>query len=144
MCAVLHGGVIMCAVLHGGCNMDFLKKTAGNLHEIEYLVFHNYFVFFDVCHQLSRNCLRFCSTGIQLRFRQGSCCLIRGILCIVLGRSLFVFLCFFFFSSLCSQSFIDLRILIIPLVTSNFYNYLHTRRISKYVFFLYTFIVQQI
>ena len=41
-------GVIMCAILHGGgggCNMDFSKWWPNILHEIEYLVFHNYFVF---------------------------------------------------------------------------------------------------
>jgi len=36
----------MCAVLHGGCNMDFSKWRPEILHEIEYLVFHSYFVFF--------------------------------------------------------------------------------------------------
>jgi hypothetical protein len=30
----------------GGCNMDFSKWLLEILHEIEYLVFHNYFVFF--------------------------------------------------------------------------------------------------
>ena len=38
----------MCAVLHGGwgCNMDFSKWRPEILHEIEYSVFHNYFVVF--------------------------------------------------------------------------------------------------
>ena len=44
--SVLHGGVIMCAVLHGGSNMDFSKWRPEILHEIEYSVFQNYFVFF--------------------------------------------------------------------------------------------------
>ena len=44
--SVLHRCVIMCEVLHGGCNMDFSKSRPEILHEIEYLVFHNYFVFF--------------------------------------------------------------------------------------------------
>ena len=38
------GGVIMCAVLW--CNMNFSKWQPENLHEIEYLVFPYYFVFF--------------------------------------------------------------------------------------------------
>jgi hypothetical protein len=29
-----------------GCNMDFSKWRPEILHEVEYLVFHNYFVFF--------------------------------------------------------------------------------------------------
>ena len=29
-----------------GCNMDFSKWRPKNLHEMEYLVFHYYFVFF--------------------------------------------------------------------------------------------------
>ena len=36
----------MSAVLHGGCNMEFSKWRLEILHEIKYLVFHNYFVFF--------------------------------------------------------------------------------------------------
>ena len=53
--SALHGGegVIMRAVLHGGggvrggeCYMDFSKWQPEILHQIEYLVFHNYFVFF--------------------------------------------------------------------------------------------------
>ena len=39
--------VITWSVLHGrGCNRDFSKWRLEILHEIEYLVFHNYFVFF--------------------------------------------------------------------------------------------------
>ena len=42
MCAVLHGG----GGGGGGGDMDFSKWLPEILHEIEYLVFHNYFVFF--------------------------------------------------------------------------------------------------
>jgi hypothetical protein len=38
MCGVLHGRV-------GGCNMDFPKWRPEMLRENEYLVLHNYFVF---------------------------------------------------------------------------------------------------
>ena len=41
------GGVIMCAVLHGeGGGKGNSKWQPVILHEIKYLVFHNYFVFF--------------------------------------------------------------------------------------------------
>jgi len=51
------GGVIMCAVLHGGggCNIDFSKWRPEILHEIGYLVFHNYFVSFRKKKNFFRN-----------------------------------------------------------------------------------------
>ena len=67
-------GVIMCAVLHGGCNnvcritwgynMDFSKWRPEILHEIKYLVLHNYFVFFG-----KRNVLPISFQSIVVYFR---------------------------------------------------------------------------
>ena len=39
----------------GGCIMDFSKWWLEILHEIEYLVFHNYFVFFRKTNGFFRN-----------------------------------------------------------------------------------------
>jgi predicted membrane protein len=65
----------------------------------------------------SRNCLLFRSTWVHSRFLVGSCCLIFSVLCIVL---LIIVCTFVPFWPLYCLFFFDLRIMIIPLVSSSF------------------------
>ena len=86
----------------------------------------------------SSNCTPFRSTRVDVRFLTcGLCCSISWVLCVVLCRSLLVFLPFFFLP-LCYLSFFELHILITSLVSSSSSWCLYIQLPLIYIFMLHS------